>query len=590
MTVEVFPGNKADYPRTVVTIDTSRLGANSTGGTKALVVYGSAQSGIPNTVYHVSSYAQAKSVFKGGDLLDFIGMAWSPSNGTFQGAGDIYAVRVDTAKPATTEIGNLRISSKQYGQGANKVAVKLETGTLPNSYKLTAIDTSSSLSQEIYDNMGVIADIKYTGLEAVARLSVKDGILAINVGDTADALTPIISYDLSSELFSTMDKVVSQLNVTGLVEASFIPQGDKAIDSIFLDEVTDKDIKEEPYTVTSLVGSMLHETLYSDLIEVNLIKEVAPKLVLTPSDTEVLFEEEDSQVLPPVTTFPIRQLVGGSNGTVPGSWDSLFRLLQTNDTPSAYYIVPLTPNQAIHRELSAFVTEMSGTGFPMRGIVGGGLGENINKTFARKAVLNNPRIALVGFDTKTAMPDGRIATMPAYMTSAYVAGLASGLPVGEAITYKPLNIVGLNRDYTSDELSTLSSAGVVVAKKERNNTGQTFRVLSDVTTANNENDPVQSKMSLGELSDFLGNSMREMLDSKFIGTRTTSVTASTLKAEISTFLLEKKNQGRIVAYNPADISVSVTGNQANITCVVEPSRELEYINVGIIYDTSTQSV
>lgn len=84
--------------------------------------------------------------------------------------------------------------------------------------------------------------------------------------------------------------------------------------------------------------------------------------------------------------------------------------------------------------------------------------------------------------------------------------------------------------------------------------------------------------------------MREMLDSKFIGTRTTSVTASTLKAEISTFLLEKKNQGRIVAYNPADISVSVTGNQANITCVVEPSRELEYINVGIIYDTSTQSV
>lgn len=589
MTVEVFPGNKADYPRTVVSIDTSRLGANSTGGNKAIVVFGSAQNGIPNTVYHVSSYSQAKSVFKAGDLLDFIGMAWNPS-ADFNGAGDIYAVRVDTAKQAFTEIGNLRINSKQYGQGANKVAVKLETGALPNSYKLTAMDTSSSLSQEIYDNMGIIANIKYTGLEKVARLSVKEGILTIKVGDTAEDLTPIIAYDLSSELYSSMDKVVSKLNVTGLVEASLVPQGDKAIDSIYLDDVEDKDITEQPYTVTSLVGSMLGETKYSDLIEVELIREVAPKLTLTPSDTTITFAEAEAHTLPPVTTFPIRQLAGGSNGTVPGSWASLFRLLQTNETPSAYYVIPLTPNQAIHSELASFVTEMSGTGYPMRGIVGGGLGENLNKTLARKEKLYNARMALVGFDTKTSMPDGRIATMPAYMATAYVAGLASGLPVGEAVTYKPIKINGLNRDYTSDQLSTLHNAGVIVAKKERNTTSTNYRILSDVTTFNSENDPVSSEMSLGELSDFLGNSMREMLDSKFIGTRTSSVTASTLKAEIGTFLLEKKNQGIIVRYEPTDISVSVTGEQANITCVVEPARSLNKIEVGIIYDVSTQSV
>ena len=83
-----------------------------------------------------------------------------------------------------------------------------------------------------------------------------------------------------------------------------------------------------------------------------------------------------------LTNFSLTPLQGGSNGTVPTTWANYFDALRTADIPYAYYVVPLTPSQTIHEELSSVVTELSISGYPLRAIVGGQLGETLQFTLA----------------------------------------------------------------------------------------------------------------------------------------------------------------------------------------------------------------
>lgn len=583
--LEVYPNDKRTRPHTVVAVDTSRLGANSSNSQKALVVFGSAQSGIPGELYHLTSFPQAKSIFKGGELLDFIEVAWNPSDSS-AGAGDIYAMRVDTAKPASIEVGDLVIESAQYGADANKVAVKLEAGDIANSFKFTAIDTAGATT-EIYNNLGPIMTLQYVGDSKVAKAEIANGHLNIQVGDTASALTTLASYDLSAHAYATADRLVSELNASGDFSAELLPYGDKSIDSSMLDNMAPVDVKSAQVTLSSLAGDLVRQTSWSALVSISKKAIKTKALIVTPGVHEVSFAEPVAGASTPLVPFNLRNLENGTNGTVPNTWSSLFQKLAHEDAPYAYYVVALTPNQAIHQELSAFINQMSSAGYPLRGIVGGALGENLTKTLARKSAIYSPRMTLVGFDTDVKMADGRLAMFPAYMATAFIAGIASGLPVGEPVTYKQVRVNSLKRSYTSDQLDQLHNAGVVVIEKVRNIGDSSFRVVSDVTTYNDVNNPVESQMSLGEETDYLANALREKLDTTFIGTRTSSLTASVIKASIDTFLSQQVSNGTIQSYTSADIAVTIIGDQANISFVVVPARGLNTIKVGVIYDTAT---
>jgi hypothetical protein len=111
-----------------------------------------------------------------------------------------------------------------------------------------------------------------------------------------------------------------------------------------------------------------------------------------------------------------------------------------------------------------------------------------------------------------------------------------------------------------------------------------YRVVSDPTTYNVATEPVQNRISLGEVSDFLTTELRAILDSEFIGTRIGSTSASILKNRVESFLdTQKKVDGLIVDYNPDDVQVVITGNTARINFTVQPTQGLDYINVYITY-------
>src|SRR5699024_9303932 len=104
MAIERFPQKPVERPTTTIVSDTSAISGASTGSDKILMLIGEAEGGQPNQVYRVRNYIQAKKIFRGGELLDAMELAWNPANET-QGAGDILAMRVENATNATFKQG-----------------------------------------------------------------------------------------------------------------------------------------------------------------------------------------------------------------------------------------------------------------------------------------------------------------------------------------------------------------------------------------------------------------------------------------------------------------------------------------------------
>lgn len=561
MAIDKYPKIAPSRPGTQVIIDSTGLEGSATDSTKAIVVFGSATSGEPNQLYNLTSLSQAKEIFKSGDLVDFAEIAWSPSTDTV-GAGNIYAARVDSAQQATLTKGNLTINSEVWGASANNISLTLEDNTLTNSKRLT-IDDGVLNDREVYDNLGNIFTVSYSGSQAVATIAIASGVLTISAGADAEHVDPIATYKLVN--YSDLMTIISDINNHDGFDAEFTPFGEKGVSPVLLEEQSGDLKSEGDFTVKAVAADIALQTEYSGLVSI----------VAKDNTTVANFTG---------------QLSGGSNGSVPASWASSFQILAEQDAPYAYYVVALSPDATVHAELSAFVTEQAASGFPLVSIVGGNAGESISKLLGRQRALYSSRVAMTAIEPIVTMSDGRSLSVPPYLATAFIAGIASGIPVGDKVEYKHLRISGLARSFTYDQLNQLHQNGVIVAEKVRgiSNNGS-YRVVSDVTTQNTKSDPVQSELSLREITDFLAVELKDMLDSTFVGTRATDTSASIIKAHVSSFFLQQMNAGVIQTYSEDNISVVIENGIARINAILSPSRGINNIYMTLDYESSTLS-
>lgn len=567
MAINKYPTERRQRPHTVVTVDSSGIGSSSANTDKAIVILGSAKGGQPNVPYQLTSYPQAKDIFRSGTLLDGIELAWNASDAGI-GAGTIYAVRVDEASQATLDQDPVIFTSLLYGADANQLTLSLEDNALTATKRLRIVDGVTNTS-EVFDNLGSIFYLKYTGDSAVAQATIANKTLSIKVGATADALTEVVSYKLDSTAFGKVSKIIADLSLHEGFEASFLPFGDKDIDSVELDEVADLDIKtpEKGGVFTGLVGDIINQTRYSNFVSASRKLDSVKEL----------------------ENFVSKPLTGGTDGTVPASWSKALNAIANDDVNLAYYVVPLSSQPNIHSEVATFVKEQTNQGFPLRAFVGGDKGENLTQIFTRKNRIYSDRVGLIGFSAEVRMGDGRIVEQPPYMVASMVAGLASGLGVGEPITNKPLTVISTPNALSNDQLDQLHLNGVIgISKMRSRSTGSSFRITSDVTTYTGSADPVRTTVSLGEESDFLAVGLRERLDEEVLGASTGVITASILRPIIYTYFLEKQNRQEIVGFDGGNISVAIMGNSVRISVPVIPSRGIDYIDARIIYTNDSQ--
>lgn len=584
MAVEPFPRRPITRPHASIEVDTSGIGGSAGSSEKVLCLIGQAEGGEPNTVYELRNYAQAKRLFRSGELLDAIELAWG-SNPNYT-AGKILAMRTEDAKPASAEVGGLKVTSKIYGNVANNIQVGLEKNTLSDSLRLRIIFQDDRFN-EVYDNIGNIFTIKYTGKEDNATFSVehdeetqKASRLVLKVGDQE-----VKAYDLTSGAYDYTNAIITDINQLPDFEAKLSPFGDKNLESSKLDKIENADIKDKAVYVKAVFGDLEKQTAFNGIVsfeQLNAEGEV-------PSNVEVTAGEESATVtanspIKEIEPFELTKLTGGTNGEPPATWaDKLEKFAHEG----GYYIIPLSSKQSVHAEVSSFVKERSDAGEPMRAIIGGGFNESKEQLFGRQASLSNPRVSLVANSGTFVMDDGRKNHVPAYMVAVALGGLASGLEIGESITFKPLRISALDQIYESIDLDELNENGIISIEFVRNRTNTFFRIVDDVTTFNDKSDPVKSEMAVGEANDFLVSELKVQLEDQFIGTRTINTSASIIKDFVQSYLGRKKRDNEIQDFPAEDVQVIVEGNEARISMTVYPIRSFKKISVSLVYKQQT---
>lgn len=555
MATDLYPRLPISRPHTSVQVDTSGIGGSAGSSEKILCLIGKADGGAPNTVYSIRNYSQAKRIFRGGELLDAIELAWN-SNPLYS-AGKILAMRVDDATVSTLTKDGLKMTSQIYGADANNIQVALENNTLTDSLRVRIIFDNDRINQ-VYDNIGNIFSLTYTGAGASASYTVtvdsvskKATKLTLNV-----AGSPAKEYDLSAGMYTYINDVIRDINQLPDFKAVASPYGDKNILSSGLDSASAVDVKTKTANVKAVMADLLKQTAYNGY---------------------VTFERNGTGN---ITAFAPTKLTGGTNGEAPVSWANK---LEKFAYEGGYYLVPLSDKQSVHAEVGQFVKSRSDAGEPMRAIVGGGIAETKEQLLSRVASLYNPRVSLIANSGTFAMDNGRLLKVPAYMVASAVAGLASGLDIGDSITFKHLRIAELDTVYDSGELDQLNENGIIAVEFVRNRTETSFRIVDDVTTYNDKSDPVKQEMAVGEANDFLVSELKVQLDDAFIGSRTINTSASIIKDFIISYLGRKKRDNEIQDFSAEDVQVIIEGSEARISMTIYPIRSLKKIAVSLVY-------
>ncbi|AVP40283.1 tail sheath [Staphylococcus phage phiSA_BS1] len=582
MAESVFPRIPITRPHTEINVDTSGIGGSASSSEKILCLIGQAEGGEPNTVYELRNYSQAEQVFRSGELVDAIHLAWT-TNPEFT-AGTILAMRIEDAEPATLTKGGLTFKSKIYGVDSNDIQVALEENTITDSYRLK-VNFDKDRIRNTYDNIGNIFKLEYTG-EGQGTYTVKHN------KETGKATNLILSedgsevrnYALGEGVYEYTNDIIKDVNNLPSFKATLSPFGNKDLETKYLDEVTDVDIKvEDGVYVTAVFGDILNQTKYDQAVTI----ERAEAQQESPSDVGVEAGESSAEVTAGSTVstqdiepFELSNLQGGTNGTPPSTWSEK---LDKFAHEGGYYIVPLSSRQSVHAEVAHFVTSRSDAGEPMRAIVGAGFNEAKEQLIGRASALVNPRVTLIANSGTFMMGDGRRNHVPAYMVAAAIGGLVSGLDIGESITFKNFGINSLDQVYESSDLDQLNENGVVSIEFVRDRLNTRFRIVDDVTTFNDTRDPVKSEMAIGEENDFLSSELKILLDDNFIGTRTTETSPSIIKDFIQSYLERKKRDHEIQDFTPEDVQVIIEGKEARISMTVFPIRTLKKITVSLVY-------
>jgi hypothetical protein len=583
MAVEPFPRRPVTRPHATINVDSTGIGKAASRSEKILCLIGQAEGGAPNTVYELRNYAQAKRLFRSGELLDAIELAWG-SNPNYT-AGKILAMRIEDAKPATAEVGGLKVTSQIYGNVSNNIQVALEKNTLSDSLRLRLVFQDDKFN-EVYDNIGNIFTIKYKGDQDKATFSVEQdketqlaSRLVLKVGDQE-----VKAYDLASGAYDYTNAIINDINQLPDFEAKLSPFGDKNLESNKLDPMTDIDIKDQAKYVKAVFGDLQKQTEYNGLIHFErLTNDGKPTGVTVEAgvDNATVTAKEAIQEIQP---FELTKLSGGTNGEPPATWTDK---LDQFSHEGGYYIVPLSAKQSVHAEVSSFVRERSDAGEPMRAILGGGFNESKEQLFGRQNTLSSPRVTLIANSGTFLMDNGRKLHAPAYMVASAIGGLVSGLEIGESITFKPLRITNLDQIYESIDLDELNENGIVSIEYIRNRTNTFFRIVDDVTTYNDKTDPVKAEMAVGEANDFLVSELKVELENQFIGTRTIHTSASTIKDFVQSYLGRKKRDNEIQDFPAEDVQVIVEENEARISMTVYPIRSFKKISVSLVYQQQT---
>lgn len=505
-------------------------------------------------VYKLSE--DAKLTTEAISLVDGVTATFGAGNYTL---GDVFFIPCTAA--VTTGEFVFKIQSKDWGADASNIQHKISNGTLTGTKKLTIYDTKND-AYEIYDNLGKIFSIKYTGEQKYAAISIiSDGKgnaikLQTRIGAAADSAIVDLDLDLSTKTFKNVASLIRTLsgyeNYVVTSYNAFNPELSVA-DLDFMDSVS---IKAETDITAILPDMKKSVALQSQLCEVTIINR-----------------EIDN-----FDNYDFTSLIGGSEGRSPLSWTPFYDMLARYNIT---YIVPLTDDLSIIAECQEHVNYMSeNMGKERRMICGSGNRLTVDNAIANAKRLSGDRCQYVYPGMYDLNDSGELELYPAYILAAQHAGRASFLPDGEAATHDHYKMSAIETELEPDEITKLLNAGVVTFELVISGNAydtSSVRLVQDLTTYTSDTNPLYCERAIGITADTLNKDIRDDLDDLLVGKRTTTATLTTARNRVISILQKRKKDEIIVAYK--DVTVYKENGAVWVEYSVAPAEPTNFVLV-----------
>ncbi len=403
-----------------------------------LCILGTATGGKPRELLEFGSLSEAQDVLKNGSLLNAIGYAFKGSREFVPQS--IMAMRVNPGTQGTLTLNSgvtpmIKIYSTDYGAHVNQIKVKIDTGTLVGSKKLTVAFQENTI---VVDNI----------LRKSIQILCTDGENpTVSVSTTGIVLNTTVEDELVTEQFlfedyPTVNDLVARINDTDFFVATML---DTNIDapSVELDTVSSMDISEAVELQSNFAA------FCEELNKIQLFESI-----------EIL--SEATRVA--VDNMPYTYFSGGTT-TVSASSEDWGNALAELETKNIQILATTETNPDIHSLISEHCTLMSSTVNRKERTfwVGGTLNESDEDILAHARALNTTLGSYVGDTAIATNPfTGKSEKIPGGVLAVMLAGMESAAAVNMALTNKTLNVLGFAKTRTVTNMNNLIKGGVVV--------------------------------------------------------------------------------------------------------------------------------
>lgn len=208
----------------------------------------------------------------------------------------------------------------------------------------------------------------------------------------------------------------------------------------------------------------------------------------------------------------------------------------------------------------------------------------LNSEFSQMAFVDVDVIDLAG---------NRVTAQP-YVGAAIGAGMRAGGPVGEALTFKYINILGVSHvdfNFKTQQDSAIEAGLLVVEHPDSGG----FRFVLDNTTYNKDSNFVFNRGNVFSAAQYVAYDLRRYLEDIFVGNKVSSNNAVSVKSVASQRLLEYRDNEILVGDDTnkglgyRDLTVVTTGNTTKISVVITPIQANEFMPISFVLDTIRQA-
>jgi hypothetical protein len=571
----LFNGQQIVRPGAYTKIDASQFANTTLNGLGIVGLIGEADGGQPRTVQSFLAPADVKTFYVSGDLVEAAAMAATPGNDPRipTGAQQIVCYKVNSSTQSSLTTAPFVFTSLQYGVATNLINIAISAGGGGFVVTITALDAFKNLITEASPTLGSTGKftIQYTGAGSAATMTINATSLTTTVtGAAGDSVT------LNFTDYPTLAQVIQAISATGKYAITSLVTNSNSFSSAQLDAVTTVDIK------TALT------TVYAKNADItNWINANSQQISATYTAGAVAYTG-------PLVATP---LAGGTRGTSANTdWATGFTALSTTRINQ---MVPLASADATTAQgtwtivsvlaaLVAYAKQASSTAGQNEVQAWAGISGTLTASITAANLQNSEHLELfIEKSQRVRTSDGSVIFFPEWATAVVAAGMRAGAPLGEPLTWKYANVLGVSSDSSWSETNTSNVANLTLNGITVLNTvkGKGFRFDKVVTTFTKQNNDAYTEETIVQIWKLVSYNIRSALQDAFVGRGGTLDRVSTVPSIVESVMSPLKTAGaitdsivngtRLNAWR--SVTWTLNGDTMTVSLIVTPTPGINYV-------------